>query len=127
MLAATVAAKEPHTVLVVDDDSAVRNALKFVLEIEGFKVRLYANGQALLDDGDLPAMGCLVVDYRMPGMDGLELVERLRAGDVTLPVVLICSRLSDWLRSRATRAGISAVLEKPLSDSALVECIRRTT
>ena len=127
MLAANRVPKEPHAVLVVDDDAAVRNALKFVLEIEGFKVRLYPNGQALLDDGDLPTMGCLVVDYRMPGMDGLELVERLRAGDVTLPVVLICSRLNDWLRSRAMRAGISAVLEKPLSDSALIECIRRTT
>jgi FixJ family two-component response regulator len=120
-------AAEPHTVLVVDDDSAVRNALKFVLEIEGFTVRLYPNGQALLDDGNLPAVGCLVVDYRMPDMNGLELVERLRAGDVTLPVVLICSRLSGWLKTRAMQAGVSAVLEKPLSDSALVECIRRTT
>ena len=120
-------AAEPHTVLVVDDDSAVRNALKFVLEIEGFTVRLYPNGQALLDDGNLPAVGCLVVDYRMPDMNGLELVERLCAGDVTLPVVLICSRLSGWLKTRAMQAGVSAVLEKPLSDSALVECIRRTT
>lgn len=120
-------AAEPHTVLVVDDDSAVRNALKFVLEIEGFTVRLYPNGQALLDDGDLPAIGCLVVDYRMPDMNGLELVERLRAGAVTLPVVLICSRLSSWLKTRAMQAGINAVLEKPLSDSALIECIRRTT
>ena len=121
------ASKEPHTVLVVDDDAAVRNALKFVLEIEGFRVRLYAGGQALLDDDDLPVLGCLVVDYRMPGMDGLELVERLRADKVTLPVVLICSRLDDWLRRRAVQAGVGAVLEKPLSDSALIECIRRTT
>ena len=132
MLAASAAGpscqpKEPHTVLVVDDDAAVRSALKFVLEIEGFRVRLYPDGQALLDDGDRPVLGCLVVDYLMPDMNGLELVERLRAEDVTLPVVLICSRLSGWLRSRAMQAGVSAVLEKPLSDSALIECIRRTT
>jgi FixJ family two-component response regulator len=120
-------AKQPHTVLVVDDDAAVRSALKFVLEIEGFRVRLYADAQALLDEDDLPTQGCLVIDYRMPGMNGLELVEKLRADDVQLPVVLICSRLSGWLRSRALQAGIGWVLEKPLSDSTLIECIRRTT
>lgn len=119
--------KETHTVLVVDDDAAVRNALKFVLEIEGFQVRLYAGAQALLDDDDLPVLGCLVVDFRMPGMDGLELIERLRADRVALPVILICSRFSDGLKTRAMQAGVSTVLEKPLSDSALIECIRRTT
>ncbi len=77
--------RSPHTVLVVDDDAAVRSALKFVLEVEGFRVRLYPDAGTLLADGDLPRQGCLVIDYRMPGMDGLELVERLRADHVALP------------------------------------------
>lgn len=110
--------------LLVDDDAAVRSALKFALEVEGFRVRLYDGSAALLADGGLPDRGCLVVDYRMPGVDGLELVEMLRARNVTLPVILISGRVSRQLRSRAERAGVIRVLEKPLSDTALIESIR---
>jgi len=115
--------KTPDVVLVVDDDAAVRSALKFALEIEGFSVRLYATPEALLAENDLPATGCLVIDYRMPEIDGLELVERLHNLGVTLPVVLISGRVTQSLRARASSLGISGVLEKPLSD--LVASIRR--
>ena len=81
--------KTGGTVLIVDDDAAVRSSLKFALEVEGLIVRLYDGPAALLADGDLPKSGCLVVDYRMPGMDGLRLVEALRARGVVLPVILI--------------------------------------
>lgn len=111
-------------VLIVDDDAAVRGALKFALEVEGFRVRLYDGSAALLADGDLPVRGCLVVDYRMPGIDGLELVEMLRARKVGLPAILISGRVNRQLRSRAERAGVIRVLEKPLSDTALIESIR---
>ena len=58
-------------VLVVDDDAAVRAALKFALEVEGFHVRLYDGPQALLADHTLPERACFVVDYRMPEIDGI--------------------------------------------------------
>lgn len=112
------------TVLIVDDDAAVRSALKFALEVEGLVVRLYDGSTALLADRNLPKSGCLVVDYRMPGMDGLQLVEVLRARAVALPVILITGRTNKQLRRFAERLGISHVLEKPLSDGALVESIR---
>ena len=67
-----------ETVLVVDDDAAVRAALKFALEVEGFRVRVYDSAAALLADDSLPVRACLVIDYRMPDIDGLELVDRLR-------------------------------------------------
>jgi two-component system response regulator FixJ len=113
----------PDVILLVDDDAAVRNALKFSLEMEGFSVRLYATPEALLAEDRLPDGGCLVIDYRMPEIDGLELVERLRKRGVTLPVFIISGRVTRSLRARASGLGVSDVLEKPLSD--LVGSIRR--
>lgn len=115
--------KAPDVILLVDDDAAVRNALKFSLEMEGFSVRLYPTPEALLAETDLPADGCLVIDYRMPEIDGLELVERLRNRGVALPVLLISGRVTRSLRDRASGLGIREVLEKPLSN--LVGSIRR--
>ena len=112
------------TVLIVDDDAAVRSSLKFALEVEGLKVRLYDGAAALLADRELPPCGCLVVDYRMPVMDGLELIETLRARDVAIPAILITGRANKQLRTRAARSGVHLVLEKPLSDGALVDSIR---
>ena len=109
----------PDVILLVDDDAAVRNALKFSLEMEGFSVRLYPTPEALLAEEELPAGSCLVIDYRMPEIDGLELVERLRSRGVTLPVFLISGRVTRSLRARASSLGISDVLEKPLSDLAV--------
>lgn len=112
--------QESGTVLIVDDDAAVRSSLKFALEAEGFEVRLYDGAAALLADRDLPRRGCLVVDYRMPVMDGLQLIETLRARQVAMPAILIVGRISSQLRANAERSGARQVLEKPLSDGALV-------
>lgn len=112
------------TVAVVDDDAAVRHALKFALEFEGIEVRLYEGAQALLDDPGLDGHGCLVIDYRMPDIDGLELVEILQKRGLTIPVIMITGRANSAMRARASRAGIAAVLEKPLSDGALGDAIR---
>jgi two-component system, LuxR family, response regulator FixJ len=114
----------PETVLIVDDDAAVRSALKFALEVEGFRVRLYDRPSAVLADQDLPDRACMVIDYRMPCIDGLELLKRLRDRRVDLPAILISGRVNDQLRGRASQSGVSCVLEKPLSDGTLVERIR---
>jgi FixJ family two-component response regulator len=111
-------------VIVVDDDAAVRDSLKFALELEGMTVRVYGGGAELLADGPVPARGCLVVDYSMPAMNGLELVDRLRGRHVGLPAILITGKADQDLRHRAASAGVRLVLEKPLEDGALVEGIR---
>ncbi|XYD10701.1 response regulator [Methylobacterium sp. NMS12] len=115
--------KRTGPVLVVDDDEAVRDSLKFALELEGLQVRLYAGAAQLLRDVALPTDGCLLVDYRMPDMDGLELVARLRARDVALPAILITGRLSGALGRLAADAGFRRVVEKPFEDGSLLEGI----
>ncbi len=115
---------QPGPVIVVDDDAAVRHSLKFALELEGLSVRLYGGGDELLADADLPRDGCLVVDYYMPDMNGVELVDRLRLRHVDLPAILITAKATERLRRSAARAGFRQVLEKPLHDGCLVESIR---
>ena len=110
-------------VLIVDDDSAVRQSLKFALEQEDLEVRLYGSGPQLLADSRLPLGGCLVIDYAMPGMDGIVLLGRLRKRHVELPAILITSPASPRLRMRALLAGFRQVLEKPLEDGALLDGI----
>jgi two-component system response regulator FixJ len=114
---------DPATIVIVDDDPAVRNSLKFCLEVEGFKTRGYANAMELLDDGGLPDAGCLVIDYNLPAINGLDLLVELRRRKVTLPAILITSQPSFLVRSRAAAAGAS-LIEKPLLNEALFDEIR---
>jgi len=112
------------TVLVVDDDDAVRQSLKFNLELHGLSVRTYEDGDHLLADADLPREGCLVVDYRMPRQDGIALLDRLHDRDVHIPAILITTGAVPRIRERAMRSGYRQVLEKPLEDGALLDGIQ---
>ncbi len=115
---------KPGQVIVVDDDAAVRNSLEFALELEGLTVRTYEDGEALLADAALPAKGCLVVDYYMPTMNGVDLIKCLRRRHVDLPAILITAKATDAVRRGAAQAGVRQVLEKPLEDSSLLDSIR---
>jgi FixJ family two-component response regulator len=112
----------PRGVVIVDDDPAVRASLQFALETEGFVVHIYATGEELLQS-ELPAEGCLVLDYKMPGLNGLQLFDRLRARGHKLPAVLITSNPSASIRDSAARAGV-AIIEKPLLGNMLSDAIR---
>jgi two-component system response regulator FixJ len=114
----------PGPVIVVDDDAAVRQSLKFALEVEGMNVRLYESGDELLADPELPASGCLVVDYYMPVMNGIELMDRLHGRLVRIPAILITARATEDMRKRAASSGFRQVIEKPLEDSTLLDSIR---
>lgn len=116
-------AKSKPVILVIDDDPAVRNSLKFALEIEGFSVRLYPTGAELLDEKDMPESGCLVADYHLPGLNGLDLLARLRARNIRWPAILITTHPSATVRDRAALAGVR-VIEKPLLNDTLFQGIR---
>jgi two-component system, LuxR family, response regulator FixJ len=114
--------KASPVVIVVDDDPAVRNSLRFSLEIEGFAVRDYPDGMELLNDRELPRGGCLVIDQNLPGMNGLDVVARLRDRQVSVPAILITSHPSATVSERAARAGVP-IVEKPLLGNTLLDRI----
>ncbi|HEY7385514.1 MAG TPA: response regulator [Beijerinckiaceae bacterium] len=111
--------------IVVDDDAAVRHALQFALELEGFDVHTYESGPEMLAEAALASHGCLVVDQYMPGMTGIELVDQLRERCPEIPAILITAKASDRLRLAAASSGIRQVLEKPLQDGALFDSINK--
>lgn len=100
-------------VVIVDDDPAVRSSLAFSLQTEGFSVRSYASGNELLKDVPVDTAGCLVIDYQLPGMNGLDLLVELRRRDVEAPAILITTHPSAAVRARAAATG-TIVIEKPL-------------
>ena len=111
------------TVLLLDDDPAIRASLHFSLELEGFQVDSFAAGETLLAMAELPAQACLVLDYRLPGVDGLKVLDELRHRGVSLPAVIMTSNPTRNLRRRVAEAG-AMLIEKPLLCDALSASIR---
>ena len=110
-------------IAVVDDDPAVCNSLKFSLELEGFAVHTYRSGAEFLAAGNIRDCNCLIIDQRMPGMSGMELIAELRERKVSTPAILIISQPNKVLSARAAEAHVP-IIEKPLLSNALVEKIR---
>ena len=106
-------------VAVVDDDAAVLDSMQFMLELAGFQVATYGSAVSYLASAPHRAR-CLILDYNMPLMTGLELMARLRAGGSSIPVLLITSALSDDIVSRAAELGVEQVLGKPPNEDALI-------
>jgi FixJ family two-component response regulator len=112
------------TVYVVDDDAAVLGSLRFLLETDGFAVRTFRNGTALLNAVGAPGADCYVIDYKMPGINGIELAGQLRKVDGATPVILITGYPDENISARAAAAGVKDVILKPLLDENLVKRIR---
>lgn len=110
-------------IFLVDDDPAVRASLAFSLELEGFLIETFDCAEDLAGRNEFPATGCLVLDYRLPGMDGLSLLNMLRSRGVDLPAVLITSSPTRAVRNRAAAAG-AVIVEKPLLCDALTAAVR---
>jgi FixJ family two-component response regulator len=113
----------PPVVVIVDDDAAVLGSLKFALEIEGLAVRTYATAEDVLGDASLADCACFVIDQKLPGLNGLELVATLRKRGIAAPAILITSHPAIMLRERAARAGVP-IVEKPLLGNALLDRVR---
>lgn len=109
-------------VAIVDDDPAVLDSLKFLLEVVGYKVATYASGQAFLDNrSTTPA--CMILDQHMPLMTGLELAQKLHDEGAGIPLLLITGSPSPVIVARAARLGITNVLEKPPNEGELLQFV----
>jgi two-component system response regulator FixJ len=131
-----------HTIHIVDDDAAVRRSLQRLLSSAGHETASYDSALALLEAMPLPPDGCLLLDVRMPGMDGLELQARLNRLGFRLPVIVITGYGDIRTAVQAMKAGavdfiekpfdeeplftaIDAALEQELADPGIVEAVRR--
>jgi len=112
------------TVYVVDDDADVLGSLQFLLEADGFDVRTFRTGPALLSTVRTTGVDCFVIDYKMPDMNGVDLATRLRNRDISAPIILITGYPDDNISARAAAAGIRDVLQKPHLEESLVLRIR---
>ena len=112
------------TVYVIDDDEAVRDSTAFLLETADLKVRTYESAETFLAERDR-ALGCIITDVRMPGINGLELARRIRDSGSNEPVIVITGHADLPLAIEAMRAGVIDFVEKPFDDEVLLGSISR--
>ncbi len=115
----------PMTIFVVDDDSAVREALRDLLREDGRMVETYASSEAFLDTSRSDREGCLLVDARMPGMGGLALLRRLKSEGNRLPAIMITGQGDVSTAVEAMKAGAADFIEKPIRRDELFASIER--
>src|SRR5450755_2249413 len=113
----------PNKVYVIDDDEAMRDSLHFLLDSAGFEVTLFATAQQFLDALPALSFGCLVSDVRMPGIDGIELLKRLKAAHSAFPIVVMTGHGDVPLAVEAMKLGAVDFLEKPFEDDRLIGMI----
>jgi len=117
-------ATQPPIVYVVDDDTDVLGSLRFLLETDGFDVRTFRSGAALLNGSTTDKADCFVIDYKMPAMSGIDLASRLRNRHAGTPIILITGYPDENIAEKAAAAGIHDVLLKPHLEESLVSRIR---
>ena len=110
-------------VFVVDDDPAVRDSLGWLVSSTGREVEGFASGEAFLASLSETARGCVILDFRMDGMSGLEVLEALRARSILLPVIFLTGHGDIKLAVRAMKAGAFDFLEKPFNDQLLLDLV----
>jgi two-component system response regulator FixJ len=107
----------------VDDDDAIRRSVGFMLKTSGFHVRTYESGVELLKSGPDLEPGCILLDIRMPGMDGLEVQAALRDKGIALPVIIMTGHGDVTLAVQAMKAGAVDFIEKPFEKAVLLSAI----
>lgn len=114
------------TVFIVDDDEFVRDSLAALLLAKGMEAVPFASAEAFLLGYRPVTSGCAIIDMRMPGMDGLTLLEHLRNRNITLPVIVVTGHGDVPLAVRAMKAGAADFIEKPYTNTAILDAVAKT-
>ncbi len=117
---------EQATVFVVDDDDAMRDSLRWLIESAHRNVKTYSSAQEFLDAYDAAQPGCLVLDLRMPGMTGLELQEQLAARNICIPIIFVTAHGTIPTAVRAVQGGAADFITKPFDNQTLLDRIERS-
>lgn len=112
-------------IAIVDDDDSLREALLGLLRSLGFRGRGYGSSEDFLAEARSPACDCLLTDHHLPGLSGLDLLQRLRAAGQSTPVILMTARSEAGLRERALADGALCLLIKPFAEAQLLHCLHR--
>jgi FixJ family two-component response regulator len=108
---------------IVDDDDAVRNSLDDLIRSIGFRTQGFPSAEAFLSSNHARDTACLILDVRMPGMNGIDLQRQIVAGNWPIPIIFITSHADDDARARALQAGAVAFLYKPFREEELLNAI----
>ena len=111
-------------VAVVDDDELMRGALQGLLREAGLSTQTFASGEEFLSSGAQILASCLLADIRMPGMSGLELLARLKADEIRIPIIFITAHHQERIRLQGLRSGSADILAKPFDDEVLLRSVR---
>ena len=109
---------------VIDDDAAMRDSLAFLLDVNGFQAEVFESANTFVAKAMNNAPACVVSDIRMPGMNGIELVRKLKTDGISCPVILITGHGDVALAVEAMKAGAVDFIEKPFDDAILLGAIR---
>lgn len=112
-------------IYIVDDDAAVRDSLRALFEAHGFVVHDFASGTDFLQWQAPDSHGCLVLDVNLPGLDGFEVLKRLKAAGGHLPVIIMTARTDSHTGANALAAGAVGFVQKPFVSSQLMDLVRR--
>ena len=112
-------------IVIVEDDASVREALRTVLELDGYEVSGFESAEDMFAGSPLDAGTCVILDVNLPGISGLQALERLRREDGGLAAIVVSARATDGMRREAARLKALDFLEKPIDIDALLDTLGR--
>ncbi len=111
------------TVFVVDDDIAVADSVSALLEADDFNVETFSSAEEFLESFDRNSSGCMILDLRLNGLNGLELLKKLRADGIGIPAIMISGHADDEITRQALNQGAQVFLQKPFTADALLSAV----